>query len=124
MRARQLIAGATFDPDQLKVIRKAFDDVWAQVAPQISRRPDAIEASRLKLASIVLSVAKRGTLDYKQLAEEAMKLMFPRGWLSERPSGPLANLALGTFGAPITVIGRRTKQPLEKLHLFLRHGNA
>jgi hypothetical protein len=76
MKARQLIADATFDPTQLKAIRKAFDDAWEQIAPQISQRPDAIEASRLKLASIVLSVAKRGTLDSKQLAEDAMKLMF------------------------------------------------
>ena len=76
MKAHQLIADATFDPDQLKAIRKAFDDAWAQIAPQISQRPDAIEAGRLKLASIVLSVAKRGTLDPKQLSEEAMKLMF------------------------------------------------
>ena len=75
MKAHQLIADATFDPDQLKAIRKAFDDAW-QIAPQISQRPDAIEAGRLKLASIVLSVAKRGTLDPRQLSEEAMKLMF------------------------------------------------
>jgi hypothetical protein len=76
MKAYQLIADATFDPDQLKAIRKGFDDAWAQIAPQISQRPDAIEASRLKLASIVLSVAKRGTLEPKQLSEEALKLMF------------------------------------------------
>ena len=76
MKARQLITGAAFDPDQLKAIKKAFDDAWTQIAPQISQRTDAIEASRLKLASIVLSVAKRGTLDSKQLAEEAVKLVF------------------------------------------------
>jgi hypothetical protein len=75
MKAYQLIADATFDPDQLRAIRKAFDDAWAQIAPQISQRPEAIEAGRLKLASIALSVAKRGTLDPVQLSEEAMKLM-------------------------------------------------
>ena len=75
MKAHQLIADATFDPGQLKAIRKAFDDAWAKIAPQVSQRPEAIEAGRLKLASIVLSVAKRGTLDPEQLSEEAMKLM-------------------------------------------------
>ena len=75
MKAYQLIADATFDPDQLKAIRKGFDDAWAQIAPQISQRPEAIEAGRLKLASIVLSVAKRGGLDPKQLSDEAIKLM-------------------------------------------------
>jgi hypothetical protein len=75
MKAYQLIADATFDPDQLKAIRKGFDVAWAQIAPQISQRPEAIEAGRLKLASIVLSVAKRGALDPKQLSDEAIKLM-------------------------------------------------
>jgi hypothetical protein len=75
MKAHQLIADATFDPDQLKAIRKAFDDAWAQIAPQISQRPEAIEAGRLKLASIVLSVAKRGALNPKHLSDEAIKLM-------------------------------------------------
>ena len=75
MKAHQLIADATFDPGQLKAIRKAFDDAWAQIAPQISQSPDAIEAGRLKLATIILSVAKRGTLDPEQLSEDAMKLM-------------------------------------------------
>ena len=75
MKAGQLIADATFDPDQLKAIRKAFDDTWAQVAPQVSKRPDAIEAARLKLASIVLSIAKRGPLEAKHLTDEALKLM-------------------------------------------------
>jgi hypothetical protein len=76
MKAKQLISDATFDPDQLKAIRKAFDDAWAQIAPQVSKRPEAIEAGRLKLASIVLSIAKRGTLDPKALTDEALKLMF------------------------------------------------
>jgi hypothetical protein len=36
----------------------------------------AIEAARLKLASIVMSIAKRGTLNPKRLTDEALKLMF------------------------------------------------
>jgi hypothetical protein len=76
MKAGQLIADAAFDPVQLKAIRKAFDDAWEQIAPQISKRPDATEAARLKLATLVLSVAKRGTLEPKQLTDEALRLMF------------------------------------------------
>ncbi len=76
MKARQLIEGATFDDKQLKAISKAFGDAWEQIAPQISKRPAAIEATRLKLATIVLSIAKRGTLEPKQLTVEALKLMF------------------------------------------------
>lgn len=75
MKAQQLIADAIFDPAQLKAIRKAFDDAWTRIAPQVSQRPEAIEAGRLNLASIVLSLAKRGTLDPTRLSEEAIKLM-------------------------------------------------
>ena len=76
MKAGQLIAEAAFDPVQLNAIKKAFDDAWEQIAPGVSSRAEAIEASRLKLASIVLSVAKRGTLQPQQLTDEALRLMF------------------------------------------------
>jgi hypothetical protein len=32
MKARQLIGGSAFPPDELKVIFEAFDDAWAEVA--------------------------------------------------------------------------------------------
>ena len=58
MKAQQMIEGATFDDKQLKAIKKAFDNAWDQISHQISKRPDAIEASRMKLATVVLSIAK------------------------------------------------------------------
>jgi hypothetical protein len=76
VKARQLIADATFDPGQLKVIGKAFDDAWQQVAPSISNRAEAVEAARLKLATFILSMAKQGTLDPVQLTDAAVKMMF------------------------------------------------
>jgi hypothetical protein len=75
MKAHQLIEGATFDDKQLKAISKAFNDAWEQIAPSVSSRAEATEASRLKLATIVLSVAKRGILEPKQLTVEALRLM-------------------------------------------------
>ena len=53
MKAQKLIAGANFGPEQLKAIKKAFDEAWQAIAPQVSQRPEAIAAARLKLASIV-----------------------------------------------------------------------
>jgi len=76
MKANKLIERATFDNKQLVAIKKAFDEAWEAIAPQVSQRPEAIDAARLKLASIVLSVAKRGILDPKRLTDEALKLMF------------------------------------------------
>jgi hypothetical protein len=38
MKARQLIGGAAFPPDVLKVIFEAFDDAWLEVAGDVSTR--------------------------------------------------------------------------------------
>jgi hypothetical protein len=75
MKARKLIADTVFDPDELKVIGKAFDDAWQQVAWEVTGRPMAVEAARLKLAEIVLSLAKTGTRDPALLTEEAVRRM-------------------------------------------------
>jgi hypothetical protein len=45
MKARQLLAKAIYDPDELKIIGKAFDNAWEQVAPEVSSRPDQCRAS-------------------------------------------------------------------------------
>ena len=75
MKAGRLIAEAAFDPAQLNAIKKAFDDAWEQIAPNVSSRAEAVEAGRLRLATIILSVAKRGILEPKQLTDEALRLM-------------------------------------------------
>jgi hypothetical protein len=76
MKARQLIEGAVFDPQQLKAISKAFDDAWEQIAPQVSQRPEAVEAARMKLASLMLTLVKNGSKDFDKLADLAVKLTF------------------------------------------------
>jgi hypothetical protein len=80
MRARQLIESASYDPEQLKAIRKAFDDAWEQISPGVSSRAAALEAARLKLAGIVLGLAKNGNLDAQQLAGAALQLMRAPPW--------------------------------------------
>lgn len=63
MRARQLIGGATFPPDELRVIFEAFDGAWSEVAPDIGSDPGAIDTARVSLASILLSLATAGLRD-------------------------------------------------------------
>jgi hypothetical protein len=75
MKARQLIANASYDPDQLKALGKAFDDAWGRISPNVSARPPAIEASRLKLAEIILSLAKQRNFDPAWLADSAVQMM-------------------------------------------------
>ena len=73
MKARQFFANASYDPDQLKALGKAFDDSWERLAPHVSSRAEAIEATRLKLADIILGLAKNGNLDPQKLAEAAVQ---------------------------------------------------
>ena len=39
MKARALIDGASFGPDALKAIGRAFDDAWAQIAGNFGDDP-------------------------------------------------------------------------------------
>jgi hypothetical protein len=39
MNARHLIEGASFGPDTLKAIGKAFDEVWTQIAGNFENDP-------------------------------------------------------------------------------------
>jgi len=73
MKARQLINSASFGPNALKVIGQAFDAAWQEVEPGVSKRPEALEAARLSLASIVLSLARDDTRDPVPLKNEAVR---------------------------------------------------
>ena len=73
-KARQLIAGATYDPMTLKAISQGFDAAWARVA-QNYVSPLAAEAARLKLANIVLSLAADGVRDPPNLCDRACRIL-------------------------------------------------
>ena len=73
MKARSLLADATFGPEELKVIGQTFDDIWKQIEPDYRHRsPEVIEAIRLKLAQTVLALAKNGTPDKARLTETGL----------------------------------------------------
>jgi len=71
MRARQLISGAGFPPEALKVILDAFEDAWAELASTVTGDPTVVEAARLSLAEIVLGIAKAGPIDHDRIKAAA-----------------------------------------------------
>lgn len=79
MKARQLISSGAYGPDQLKVLFKAFDDAWDVIAPSVSGRADAVEAVRMKLANIVLSLAKSGQRDAEAIKNAAIQIFCADG---------------------------------------------
>jgi hypothetical protein len=76
MKARQLIEGAGFNPEQLHVVMRAFNDAWEMISPTVSKHTKAIEASRLKLASTVLAVAALGPIEYERVKADALHAMY------------------------------------------------
>ena len=57
VKARIILAGGAFDPSTLRIVWDAFDIAWGQIAPGISTNPQAIQAARTKLATVMLEVA-------------------------------------------------------------------
>jgi len=73
MSACQLIDTTTFGPEALKVIGKAFDAAWAEIASGVGTDPLAIEVARLKLANAVLNVADENSRDVEALKRAALQ---------------------------------------------------
>jgi hypothetical protein len=74
-KARRMIESATFDPDTLNTLRRAFDEAWAVVAGDYWNNPQSKEDARACLASIMIGLAKDGQLGTDQLKKTAIRLM-------------------------------------------------
>jgi hypothetical protein len=75
MRARRLIDGASFGPETVRAMGKAFDQAWAEIAGHFGDNPTQIENARLKLAEALLSVATDGSTDVAALKAGALQAM-------------------------------------------------
>ncbi len=77
MKARELFSGASYAPDQLRVIFEAFDQAWAAIAADIGDDPAAVEVARLRLANLILSLAHDGSLDNAERLKDAALRLLP-----------------------------------------------
>ena len=76
MRAAKILAGCTYGPVTLKVIGKAFDDAWAQIAHHFEGDPEARHAEvRERLAHAILVAAREDSRDPVELKNEALQIM-------------------------------------------------
>jgi hypothetical protein len=64
MKARILIESASLGPADLKIAFQAFDGAWALISSRYTN-PGAIETARMRLATLILSLAP----DTKDAAE-------------------------------------------------------
>jgi len=75
MKARQLIDGASYGPEALKAMGRAFEEAWAEIAGNFGDHPVDIEAARLRLAKALLSVASEDSRDAEALKRGALGAM-------------------------------------------------
>jgi hypothetical protein len=75
VQARQLICAALFPPDVRKVLLDAFEDAWAELAPDLSSDPIVVDAARLSLAAIVVvDIATAATFDRDTIKNAAVQI--------------------------------------------------
>jgi hypothetical protein len=75
MKARELVEGASYGPDALKVMGEAFDAAWQSIAGNFGDDPQDIEKARLRLAHALLSVAREDSRDVEALKTAALAAM-------------------------------------------------
>ena len=90
MKARNLIEDATFGPDALKVMGKAFDDAWSEIAPQFSENGLKSHSARLRLARAVLSFATEDSRDSDELKNAALQIVALHYRNKSDPAGPIS----------------------------------
>ena len=76
MMARDLIDGASFGPDALRVIGRAFDEAWVSIAGNFST--EQVAGARLRLANAVLSASNEQSRDVEALKRRALEAMRAR----------------------------------------------
>jgi hypothetical protein len=75
MKARALIAAASYGPEALKVICQAFDTAWAEIAHNFEGHPAQVDAARERLAHSVFAIADDNSRDPEALKSAALQVL-------------------------------------------------
>ena len=75
MKARELISSASYGPETLKIVFQSFDQAWESIAHNFVDNALAMQAARIKLANIILSMPHDHQSDAQQITDSALKMM-------------------------------------------------
>jgi hypothetical protein len=76
--AHQFIIDSIYSPEQIKAIGEAFDGAWARISPTVGEGPESIKVARLRLADVLLRLARdKDDFDPERLKEAALERMLP-----------------------------------------------
>jgi hypothetical protein len=111
MQPRRIARVTSFGPDDLRLIFKAYDGAWSEIAPKVGTDPRAVEMARMTLASIVLGLATANTL-----APDGLRAMAAMAFWAKRRIGGWERLAASITsplsGSPMSsVTGRAVRIP-------------
>jgi hypothetical protein len=88
-RKRTFDGNLVLGPEQLALLRGAFDAAWEEIAPHYNSTPSSVEVGRLRLANAVFAVHRQGTIDPAAIKTAAIQSL--RVW--EPGSLPIFALA-------------------------------
>ena len=75
MKALKLLSGASYGPDEIKLMREAFEQAWAEIAHDYPSEQATVEEARERLAYAILAVARPYTNDVETLKRTAFKVL-------------------------------------------------
>jgi hypothetical protein len=75
-----LNTNASLRPEALKMLGELYDEVWASVAADFGDDPDEVETAQIRLATIILDLARDGERGPLQITATAA------GLIREKPS--------------------------------------
>lgn len=90
MKAAKILAGCTYGPETLRVIGKAFDDAWVDIAELFAGDAGRVVAARERLAHAALIAATEDCQDPEKLKDMALRIMalsYRGSWLD--PGGKI-----------------------------------
>ena len=61
MQQRMLSENLVLGPEELALLRAAFDAAWAEIAPHYQDSPTSFDVARLRMANSVLAAHRHGT---------------------------------------------------------------
>lgn len=81
MQPCKLARATSFGPDDLRVIYRAFDTAWSEIAPKLDPDPVTVETARMALATIVLGLANPNGIGPDGLGALAVAVYFAKNEL-------------------------------------------
>jgi hypothetical protein len=73
MELRVLSENLVLGPEELALLREAFDAAWAEVAPHYQDSPTSFEVARLRMANSVLAAHRHGTIGVAAIKAAAVQ---------------------------------------------------